>query len=87
MTCHPLTDKRVLAYPLMETPLPLLGLLTLYFLAVYRWGPGYMASRQPFNIKWILGLYNLFQVLACAFLVQRVSAIPSGPMYKQTVPC
>lgn len=72
-TTPTVTDPRVLEYPLMTSPFTVLAILTLYFLIVYRWGPAYMAERKPFNIKWILALYNLFQVLACAFLVQRVS--------------
>lgn len=38
----------------------------------------FMKDRDAFNIKWILGAYNLFQVIVCVYLVHKVRT-PSSP--------
>lgn len=32
-----------------------------------------MEDRQPYDLKYIMGTYNLFQVLACAYIIHGVS--------------
>lgn len=36
----------------------------------------YMENRKPFNLKWIIAAYNIFQVMACSYLVLNVSLPP-----------
>lgn len=37
----------------------------------------YMENRKPFNLKLIIAAYNIFQVMACSYLVLNVS-LPTG---------
>lgn len=36
-------DKRVLDYPLMDNPFAVIGILCIYIMLVYRWGPRQVA--------------------------------------------
>ncbi|XP_015911280.1 very long chain fatty acid elongase 4 [Parasteatoda tepidariorum] len=51
------SDKRVAAWPLMQSPFPTVMLIVLYLCSVH-YGPQLMRSRQPFEMRWILVFYN-----------------------------
>ena len=59
--------------PLMASPLPLLAVLVLYMSFVFVVGPKMMANRKPMNLKWIIAIYNVCQIVACTMLVIKVS--------------
>ncbi|XP_046679322.1 elongation of very long chain fatty acids protein AAEL008004-like [Homalodisca vitripennis] len=63
-----LKDPRTEHFPLMASPVPVLLLLMLYNLFVQWWGPLLMADRKPFNLDKLMIVYNLFQVIASAFI-------------------
>jgi len=65
-------DQRVINWPLMETPLPLLCIVAAYFMAIYRVGPAFMEKRKPYNLKWLMAVYNLLQVMACCYLIHGI---------------
>lgn len=43
-----------------------------------------MSDRKAFNIKWMLGAYNLFQVIVCVHLIHKVSTPHSYRKSKPT---
>ncbi|CAO1442149.1 unnamed protein product [Diamesa hyperborea] len=53
----------------MASPLPLLAILILYMIFVFNVGPKMMANRKPMNLKWIIAIYNVCQIVACSMLV------------------
>lgn len=46
-------------------------LLAAYLYVVLNAGPKFMAHRKPYQIDKIVMMYNLFQVIACAFLFEE----------------
>lgn len=59
-TAHPFTGR----LPLVDGgPWKLMGLLYVYYMFVKHWGPRFMKNRQPYNLKWIMVVHNIFLVL------------------------
>ena len=56
-------DPRVNDWFLMSSPLPTIILCFGYLLVVRILGPMYMQNREPYNLKYPMLAYNLFQVL------------------------
>lgn len=65
-------DSRVEEWPLVRSPLPTLGLCFAYVLTVKIFGPAFMKSRQPYNIRWLMIIYNLSMVVVSTWLVYRL---------------
>jgi len=57
----------------MSTPWPVLSILSVYLLFVLKFGPNMMENRKPFNIKYVMLLYNAIQTLYNGWLVVWVS--------------
>ncbi|CRK92018.1 CLUMA_CG005598, isoform A [Clunio marinus] len=53
----------------MTTPTPLILFITLYLYCVLKIGPAFMNNRKPFSLLKVIRVYNIFQVLACAWFV------------------
>lgn len=51
-------DKRVDSWPLMGSPFPTVAIFATYLL-ITKYGPRYMATREPFKLKWSLIFYNM----------------------------
>jgi len=59
-TSHPFTGR----LPLVDGgPWKLFSILFLYYMFVRHWGPRMMKNREPFNIKWIMLVHNVFLIL------------------------
>lgn len=58
----------------MSTPWPMLSILIVYGIFVLKVGPKMMENREPYNIKYILMVYNLTQTLYNMFIVSEVSS-------------
>ena len=73
-------DHRTADYPLIrDGPWLMLTIMTIYFLFVCQIGPRFMKSREPFQLKGVLLVYNTAMVLANAyFFVQSVRWIKYG---------
>lgn len=56
-------------FPLMASPVPSTILIAIYLYLIYKWGPNYMENRKPFDLKLVIAAYNIFQVVACSYLV------------------
>lgn len=71
---HPtLTDPRVADWFLMQSPLPTLFLITAYLTLVWV-GPRWMRNRKPYDLKYILLVYNVGLVALSAHIVYEVCA-------------
>jgi elongation of very long chain fatty acids protein 4 len=67
-----LLDPRVEKWPLMESPLPVLGICFLYLLLVYL-GPKLVKNLQPLNLKITLVAYNFIVVGLSVYMFVEVS--------------
>lgn len=67
------TDSRVDSFPLISSPLPLLGIIAVYFYFVYSLGPRLMKGRPPLKLNSIIVIYNVVQVVANAVNASIVS--------------
>ncbi|XP_031633497.1 elongation of very long chain fatty acids protein AAEL008004-like isoform X2 [Contarinia nasturtii] len=61
-------DPRTRDWPMMSSPFPTLGICLLYAYFVKVVGPKLMENRKPFNLRYILILYNFVQVIFSAWL-------------------
>ncbi|KAI8128138.1 Elongation of very long chain fatty acids protein 4 [Lucilia cuprina] len=55
-------DKRLSSYPFLGKPWPMLAVVSIYLLAVLKWGPKFMANRNPYKVDGIMKLYNVVQI-------------------------
>lgn len=67
------TDPRVNDWFLMSSPFYTLGICLSYVFIVKVLGPKLMENRKPFELKNVLIVYNLFQVIFSAWLFYEVS--------------
>lgn len=58
-----ISDPRVNDWPLMDSPVPTLVMVTVYLYTVVLLGPRLMANRKPFQLRNILVVYNAAQVV------------------------
>ncbi|KAJ8309202.1 hypothetical protein KUTeg_014076 [Tegillarca granosa] len=66
-----LGDPRVESWAFMGSPFPTLMTLTAYFIFVYN-GPGIMKDRKPFDLKFILIIYNFFMVFLSFYIFVEI---------------
>jgi len=55
----------------------LLAIIAVYFLFIYKIGPAYMANRQPYNLKSIIKVYNIVNIIVNCYLVCKAATSPS----------
>ncbi|KAM7303567.1 elongation of very long chain fatty acids protein AAEL008004-like [Ixodes scapularis] len=66
-----LRDPRTIGWGYTEDLRFVLPVILGYLYVVNRAGPRWMANRKPYNLKWAIMAYNLFQVIANAFFFVR----------------
>lgn len=66
-------DPRVTGWFLMDSPVPVLLLVTSYILFVKRVGPWWMKGRPPYNVEKFMMLYNIVQMTINSYFVYVVS--------------
>lgn len=69
--CFTPPDKRVDDWPLMQSPFPTLTISTIYLLTVWL-GPKWMKTREPFQLRFLLVVYNFGMVLLNFFIFKEV---------------
>jgi elongation of very long chain fatty acids protein 7 len=67
------SDPRVKDWPLMQSPLPTIGIVAVYILFVLKIGPQWMKHRKPFELKKTIILYNFLQVALSCYLFYNAS--------------
>ncbi|XP_021370680.1 elongation of very long chain fatty acids protein 4-like [Mizuhopecten yessoensis] len=72
-------DPRVEAWPLMESPVPVLTLVALYLVMVYH-GPRVMVQQKPVSLNSVLVVYNLGLVGLSAYMFYEflVTSVQAG---------
>lgn len=68
-------DEVVDSWTFMSTPWPVLSIISVYLLFVLKLGPNMMENRKPFNIKYVMLVYNAIQTIYNAWLIIWVSYI------------
>lgn len=70
-------DQRVHSnYPLMSGgPIPILLIVSAYLYFVRVLGPKYMKTREPYDLKWTIRIYNIAMSLVNLYAFYRVSVV------------
>ncbi|XP_030761062.1 elongation of very long chain fatty acids protein AAEL008004-like [Sitophilus oryzae] len=66
-------DRRVTGWFLMSSVWPTLYLALIYLALIYGLLPTYMRDRKPFKLNRIIQAYNIFQVIACVFIIYWIA--------------
>jgi len=66
-------DKRLDDWAMMSSPWPSVALSSAYVLAVTVIGPRFMRDRKPYDIKAVMQVYNVIQVILSAYIVYEAS--------------
>ena len=66
-----LSDPRVADWMWMQSPLPTISLILVYFAMVII-GPRIMANREPYSLKPILFVFNAFIVILYVWMTKEV---------------
>lgn len=67
------SDPRTEHLPLVGSPLPVVGVITLYLFFVNKWGPKFMVNRKAFDLQNIMIVFNLVQILGNLYIMIFVS--------------
>lgn len=65
-------DPRTANWPLMGSPVSLLIIVASYLYFVCKCGPEYMREKKPYNLKFVITVYNIGQVIACAYIFHGI---------------
>ncbi|XP_061392609.1 elongation of very long chain fatty acids protein 4 [Musca vetustissima] len=65
----------------MSSPVFLISVIGIYLLLIYKIGPEYMKDRQPYNLKTFVSIYNIFQVVSCFYLINKVWQLTSWDIF------
>nr|XP_015840849.1 PREDICTED: elongation of very long chain fatty acids protein 7-like isoform X2 [Tribolium castaneum] len=74
-------DPRVKNWFLVQTPVPTLIIIGVYFVLIYKLLPLYMQNKEPFKLTKIIFFYNLFQIICSAVLVYNFTTPLSDPAF------
>lgn len=66
-------DDVVNGWFMSNNPALIVGILSTYWMFVYKIGPNWMRDRKPYDPKALLQLYNIIQVVVCLGMVIWVS--------------
>ncbi|KAK2580403.1 hypothetical protein KPH14_006154 [Odynerus spinipes] len=80
-----LSDPRTKDWFLVGSPWVVLGIIAFYLRFVYVLGPKFMERRQPYNLKKVLVIYNIMQIVINVYLLYE--AILIGWFWKYKVIC
>ncbi|XP_050520263.1 elongation of very long chain fatty acids protein AAEL008004-like [Daktulosphaira vitifoliae] len=65
-------DKEADSWLFMPTPWPVLSIIMIYLLFVLNVGPKMMKNRNPPNLKYIILVYNIIQILHNGYMVSTI---------------
>ncbi|XP_034479811.1 elongation of very long chain fatty acids protein AAEL008004 [Drosophila innubila] len=57
---------------LMVTPWFMIAVLVLYLIFVLRIGPNFMLNRRPYELKTLIIVHNIVQVVSCVYVVYEI---------------
>lgn len=67
------SDPRINDLPLLKSYGTLVLIMGLYILFVMKIGPEFMANRKPYNVKRLIQIYNIFQIVMNLYMFIGVS--------------
>ncbi|CAN7946965.1 unnamed protein product [Ixodes hexagonus] len=67
-----LRDPRIKNWETLENPTYIFVLLASYLYVAKSLGPRYMKNRDPYELKGVIMVYNLFQVLANVYFLSQI---------------
>ncbi|KAL1490972.1 hypothetical protein ABEB36_011639 [Hypothenemus hampei] len=67
LTIHSV-DPRVSHFPLMDSPFPVIIIIFFWFKFILQWGPNYMKTRPPMELKQLMIVYNIIQIVVNTYL-------------------
>lgn len=70
-----IADPRVKHWFLMRSPEPGLIIVAVYLLFAKKIGPKWMENREPYDLKNVIKVYNIMQIIACSYIFYYVSYI------------
>ncbi|KAF7413396.1 hypothetical protein HZH68_001885 [Vespula germanica] len=82
---HDLSDPRTRNWFLVSSPVPGISILIGYHYFIHSWGPKYMEHRKPFQMKNVLVMYNLIQVLLSTWIF--IEGLSSAWLTKYSFKC
>ncbi|KAL4130704.1 hypothetical protein QTP88_008102 [Uroleucon formosanum] len=62
----------------MRSPLPVFSIVAVYLLFILKIGPNMMKNREPYQLKHIMLVYNIFQTIYNAFILYLLFFTPGG---------
>ncbi|XP_020293881.1 elongation of very long chain fatty acids protein AAEL008004-like [Pseudomyrmex gracilis] len=80
-----LADPITREWALIETPFTIIFITSAYLYFIFYAGPSYMKNRQAFNLRTFMLFYDVFQILANAWLVH--GHISAGWFTEYTIKC
>ncbi|KOX78713.1 Elongation of very long chain fatty acids protein 1 [Melipona quadrifasciata] len=64
-------DPRTKDLPFIASPIIIPSIVLLYLCIVLKYGPEFMKTRKPYNLKTFIRYYNIFQIVANTYIVQQ----------------
>lgn len=61
-------DKRASNLPYLDSPVQPMIYIVTYLMAIH-FGQKYMKSRKPYDLKLLIGAYNIIQIFLCLFII------------------
>lgn len=71
------SDDVVASWFVSNNPALIVGILSTYWMFVYKVGPTWMSNRKPYDPKGFIQAYNIVQVAVCLGMVVWVSVAAS----------
>lgn len=79
-------DRMVDSWLMMSSPWPIAVTVTAYLYFVLHLGPKLMENRKPFDLKWLLIVYNFYNVVLSSYLVWQVCLLQYSPVVSISQP-
>lgn len=76
------TDPRVKNFPLMNSPIWILGILIVYWIFITLLGPKIMSKRKPMDLKYTIMIYNFLHILVSSYICYDALWPLNHPNYK-----
>ncbi|XP_066993701.2 very long chain fatty acid elongase AAEL008004 [Anabrus simplex] len=75
------SDERTKDYWFIGSPLPITIIITSYVYFSRNLGPRLMADRKPFQLEWIIRVFDLTQIVANLYIFERCISLAWGGTY------
>lgn len=82
-----ISDPIMDSWPLFRSPFPVLSILAFYVIFVLYLGPKYMKQRKPYDLKWIIRVFNVCQIVHNIYMIIRGFMEPNYTSFLVTLGC